>query len=114
MATKKTRKGKKTEAAPIEEPTNGTNGGSEEGWGSVSPETLSAITMMRNRSENIISEIGRIELRKTRLIAQIEELDGAAARMLRQEAKALGIPDEVQWRMTPEGKTLPVSAEARA
>ena len=109
MATKKTRKGEKTEAAPVQE-TNGTNGSSEEGWGSVSPEALSAITMMRNRSESIISEIGRMELRKFRLLAQIEELDQTAAKMLRQEAQALGIPDDTQWRMTPEGKALPVEA----
>lgn len=108
MTTKKTRKGKKSEVVEAEA-TNGTN---EEGWGSVSSETLSAITMMRNRSESIISEVGRMELRKSRLIAQIEELDQTAAKLLRQEASALGIPDDIQWRMTPEGKALPVEARA--
>ena len=107
MATKKTRKGKKTEAEAATAPE--TNG---QGWGNVSPETLSAITMMRNRTENIITEIGRMELRKSRLLAQVEELDQAAAKLLRQEAKTLGIPDDTQWRMTPEGKTLPVEARA--
>lgn len=111
MATKKTRKGKKSEVVEAEA-TNGTNGTTEEGWGSVSPETLSAITMMRNRSESIISELGRMELRKSRLIQQIEELDQTAAKLLRQEATALGIPDDTQWRMTPEGKALPVEARA--
>ena len=109
MATKKSRKGKKTEAPTVETETNGIP---EEGWREVSPETLSAITMMRGRSENIISEVGRMELRKARLIAQVEELDQAAAKMLRQEAQALGIPEDVQWRMTPEGKTFPVEARA--
>ena len=111
MTTKKTRKGKKSEVVEVEA-TNGTNGTAEEGWGTVSPETLSAITMMRNRSESIISEVGRMELRKSRLIAQIEELDQTAAKLLRQEASALGIPDDTQWRMTPEGKALPVEARA--
>ena len=103
MATKKAQKGKKTATVPTT---------TEEGWGTVTPETLSAITMMRNRSENIIAEVGRMELRKARLLSQIEELDQTAAKLLRQGAQSLGIPEDVQWRMTPEGKTLPVEARA--
>jgi nucleoside-triphosphatase THEP1 len=108
MATTKARSSKKKKVA-VETPVLPHP---ETGWGTVSPETLSAIQLMRNRSESIISEVGRMELRKHRFVDQIEELDQNAARLLRQEAKALGIPDEVRWRMTPDGKALPVEEGA--
>lgn len=111
MTTKKTRKGKKTESVAPETTTT-ENGNGSEGWGTVSNETLQTIQMFRSRSENMIAEIGRMELRKMRLVAQIEELDQTAAKLLRQEAQALGIPDDVQWRMTPEGRAMPVEARA--
>jgi hypothetical protein len=103
MATKKSRKGKKTEVEVSATPENG-NGS----YGTVSKETQSAIGMMRQRTEGMIVEIGRMELRKSRFLAQIEELDQAASRMLRQEAQALGIPDDKPWRMTAEGEAISV------
>ncbi len=115
MTTKKSRKGKKTATAAVDNtpdvaaPENGNGNGS---YGNVSAETLSAITMMRSRTEAMIAEIGRMELRKSRLIDQVEELDQAASRMLRQEAEAMGIPNDKPWRMTPEGEAVVMSEGA--
>jgi hypothetical protein len=108
MATRKTRKGKKT-AKITETPENGSG---LDSYGTVSQETQSAIGMMRQRTEGMIVEIGRMELRKSRFLAQIEELDQAASRMLRQEAQALGIPDDKPWRMTAEGEAVRVQEGA--
>ena len=107
MATKKSRKGKKAEAEVPATPENG-NGS----YGTVSQETQSAIAMMRQRTEGLIVEVGRMELRKARFLAQIEELDQAASRLLRQEAQTLGIPDDKPWRMTAEGEAIRVQEGA--
>lgn len=109
MATKKSRKGKKAEATAPATPENGNGNGS---YGVVSDETQSAIAMMRQRTEGLIGEIGRMELRKSRFLAQIEELDQAASRLLRQEAQSMGIPDDTPWRMTAEGEAVPVQERA--
>jgi hypothetical protein len=107
MATKKSRKGKKTE---VDVQTTHENGNGS--YGTVSKETQSAIGMMRQRTEGMIVEIGRMELRKSRFLAQIEELDNAASRLLRQEAQSLGIPDDKPWRMTAEGEAIQVQEGA--
>jgi len=81
----------------------------EEGvLGDVSPQVLHGVTALRGQTNNLLTEVGRVEVHKDRLLKEIYRLDDEATRLLQQEAKRLEIPDGTPWRMTPEGKAMVV------
>ena len=69
----------------------------------IAPEIMNAINQIRQRSEMLVSEIGRMEVRKSAIVAEITDLNGKATTLLRQEGERLGIPAGAAWRVTPEG-----------
>jgi hypothetical protein len=72
----------------------------------ISPEIWGAIQQFRQRSDHFIGEIGRIEVRKSALVSEIDAMNAQANNMLRQEGTRLGIPEGTQWKVNPEGKIL--------
>jgi hypothetical protein len=73
---------------------------------SVAPEIMAALTQLRQRSDLLISELGRMEVRKVAIVNEINLLNSKATALLKQESSRLGIPDGVEWRLTPEGKVI--------
>ena len=72
----------------------------------VSVEVISALNGLRDRSEQLLCEIGRIEVRKSMLVAEIKELNDKASSLLRQEGKRLGIPSGASWSIDQDGKAI--------
>ncbi len=72
----------------------------------VSVEVLSALNGLRDRSDQLLCEIGRIEVRKSTLIAEIKELNDKASSLLRQEGRRLGIPNGTSWGIDQEGNAI--------
>jgi hypothetical protein len=72
----------------------------------IASEIWGSIQQFRLRSDHFIGEIGRIEVRKSSLINEIDAMNNQANNMLRQEGTRLGIPEGTQWRVNPEGKIL--------
>lgn len=77
----------------------------------VAPEVMSAINQLRQRSEMLVSEIGRLEIHKSSLMGDITSLNSKATALLKQEGERLGIPAGAEWRVTPEGDVLVGSVE---
>lgn len=72
----------------------------------ISPEIWGTIQQFRQRSDHFIGEIGRIEVRKSALVSEIDAMNNQANAMLRQEGTRLGIPEGTQWKVNPEGKVI--------
>ena len=72
--------------------------------GKISEATNAKLTAMRNRTADLLSEIGRLEVRKAAMIQELRQLDSEASGMLNAEAKRLGIPDGQTWRIDPNGE----------
>ena len=96
---KKSAKAPKTEAQPTGPDADGI-------YGELAPEILSGVSMMRARANELLLDMGRIELQKANIISEIERLNEEANRLLQSEAQRLGIPTDTPWRMTPEGKAM--------
>ncbi len=69
----------------------------------VSLEVLSALNSLKERSDSLISEVGRLEIRKSLAISEVKELNEKASALLKQEAKRLGIPPGASWSIDQEG-----------
>jgi hypothetical protein len=72
----------------------------------LAPEVMAAINQLRQRSELMVSEIGRLEVRKSSLLTEVTMLNSKATALLKQEGDRLGIPAGAQWRVTPEGAVI--------
>ncbi len=80
----------------------------EEGFGDLAPEIMNGVQALRAQTNNLLMEIGRVEIHKARLSQEVYRLDEEATRLLKGEAQRLGIPEGTPWRMTPEGKAMAV------
>tara|TARA_R110000824_G_scaffold29497_7_gene98157 strand:+ start:525 stop:827 length:303 start_codon:yes stop_codon:yes gene_type:complete len=80
--------------------------------GEIPAEVLSAIGGMRERTTNLHVELGKMEVRKAKLIVEISRLEDSAQRMLQSEADRMGIPRGVSWQLTPQGKANVSRADA--
>jgi len=74
--------------------------------GEVAPEILSGIQAMRQRTTELLQELGRQELQKANIINEVRRLEHQSQTLLRQEADRLGIPEGAPWQLTPEGMAL--------
>ena len=86
-------------------PENGNGNGT---YGDLEPEIVGAVASMTARSNELITELGRLELHKYRLVTEIQSLNGRATQLLRQEAERLEIPKDAPWKVTPEGQAVAV------
>lgn len=77
-------------------------------YGPVAEEILGAIGQMQHRVGVLTNELGRMEVRKAGMIAEIQHLERQAQGILSQEAKRLGIPDGATWQLTPDGEAQEV------
>ena len=76
--------------------------------GEIQPEVLQAITGMRERVQDLTNELGRMELRKLKIVHEVNRLENSTQGMLRSEAEQVGIPEGVPWQLTPEGHIMVV------
>lgn len=70
----------------------------------VAPEIMGAVNQLRQRAELLVSEIGRMEVRKSAVISEISALNEKASTLLKQEGDRLGIPNGAAWQVSPDGK----------
>lgn len=72
--------------------------------GKISEAANAKLAAMRDRTAELLAEIGRLEVRKAAMIQELRQLDSEASGMLNAEAKRLGIPDGQTWRIDPNGE----------
>jgi hypothetical protein len=69
----------------------------------VSDGTQSRIKALQNRAADLLAEIGRLEVKKSGYLSEIALLNSEGAAILAKEAKALGIPENTAWKVSPNG-----------
>lgn len=79
-------------------------------YGQVDSKVLNSISRLKSRVRDLTTEVGRVEVHKTRLLAEIEHLDAEAARLLSEEARRLGVPENTPWRIGEDGRAEAVPA----
>lgn len=59
---------------------------------------------LRVSADNLVREIGHLEVRKAGLITRLGQFEAQAQNLLGDAARRLGIPSGETWHVTPEGK----------
>jgi len=76
-------------------------------YGKISEATSGKISAMRNRTSDLLVEIGRMEVRKAALIRELHGIDAEASAIIAEEAVRLGVPNGSAWRIDAEGMAVP-------
>ena len=69
----------------------------------VSAEDMALLNRYRTAGEDLIKELGNIEIRKARMIASYGQLEQASQQKLMQVGKDLGITEGTGWSVNPDG-----------
>jgi len=79
-----------------------TNGGDK----ALLPEEITVLSSLRKSANDVVTEIGQIEVRKARLLGSLSEIEARAQGVLNTAGERLDIPDGQPWQVTPEGKVV--------
>ena len=74
--------------------------------GELSLSEMRLLEQLRASGDNVVREIGALEVRKAGLLARFDQIETQAQDVLHAVARRLGIPPEEAWQVTPEGKVL--------
>jgi hypothetical protein len=72
----------------------------------LSEEELQILSRYRTAGEDVLREIGQIEIRKARLIGSFGQLETASQTKLQEVGKRLGIDEGVPWSVQPDGSVV--------
>ena len=76
---------------------------------------MGSIKKLRENANQLLNQLGQLELRKTRLAFQIERNEAAAQEVVASARERLGIPENAPWQIQEDGTVvaiLPSEAEA--
>ena len=71
--------------------------------GSLTEEELSEFSQVRNLASQMIQQLGSLELRKSRLIADLEANEQKAQALLANARERVGLTDDTPWQIRDDG-----------
>ena len=72
----------------------------------LAEEELQILSRYRTAGEDVLREIGQIEIRKARLIGSFGQLETASQTKLQEVGKRLGIDEGAPWSVQPDGSVV--------
>ena len=70
------------------------------------PEEITVLSSLRQSANDVVTEIGQIEVRKARLLGSLSEIEARAQGVLNTAGDRLDIPEGQPWQVTPDGKVV--------
>jgi predicted NBD/HSP70 family sugar kinase len=72
----------------------------------LSPEEVAQLTQLHRQAQEIVQQIGQIEVRKHRMMASLSEIEEHAQGIMNAAASRLGIAPGTAWQMAPDGTVI--------
>lgn len=86
--------------------------------GTLTEEEMATIAQLRQNANQLLNQLGQLELRKTRLAFQIERNEAQAQQVVSDARVRLEIPENAPWQIQEDGKVVAIlneeSSEASA
>ena len=76
--------------------------------GSLTEEEMSTISQLRQNANQLLNQLGQLELRKTRLAFQIERNEAQAQEVVASARDRLGISGDAPWQIQEDGTVLAI------
>ena len=65
-----------------------------------------ALATLRRTANEVVMEIGQLEVRQARLMGSLSDIENRAQAVLDGAAKRFEIPQGTPWQVTPDGKAV--------
>ena len=78
--------------------------------GNLTEEETASISQLRQNATQLLNNLGQLELRRSRLVAQIEQNELQAQQVLLGARDRLEIPEGAPWQVQEDGQILAVLA----
>jgi hypothetical protein len=69
-------------------------------------EEVTVLSSLRKSANDVVTEIGQLEVRKARLLGSLSEIEARAQGVLNTAGERLDIPDGQPWQVTPDGNIV--------
>jgi|ETNmetMinimDraft_4_1059912.scaffolds.fasta_scaffold129408_2 hypothetical protein len=76
--------------------------------GALTEEEMSTISQLRQNANQLLNQLGQLELRKTRLAFQIERNEAQAQEVVASARDRLGISGDAPWQIQEDGTVLAI------
>ena len=76
--------------------------------GTLTEEEMSTISQLRQNANQLLNQLGQLELRKTRLAFQIERNEAQAQEVVASARDRLGISGDAPWQIQEDGTVLAI------
>lgn len=71
--------------------------------GKMEPAEMEELNRLRQTAQAILLEIGQTEVRKARLMVNLDQVEAKAHEVMTNAAKRVGITEGVPWQITKDG-----------
>jgi hypothetical protein len=79
--------------------------------GSLTEEEMATISQLRQNANQLLNQLGQLELRKTRIAFQIERNEAQAQQVVASARERLGISEDAPWQIQEDGKVVAILSE---
>jgi hypothetical protein len=76
--------------------------------GTLTEEEMASISQLRQNANQLLNQLGQLELRKTRIAFQIERNEAQAQEIVASARERLGIPESAPWQIQEDGKVVAI------
>ena len=78
--------------------------------GSLTEEELAEFSQIRNLASQMIQQLGSLQLRKSRLVADLEANEQKAQALLGSARERVGLSEDTPWQIRDDGSIFAVQA----
>lgn len=75
---------------------------------------MATISQLRQNANQLLNQLGQLELRKTRIASQIERNEVQAQQVVSEARGRLGIPESAPWQIQEDGKVVAILSDTTA
>jgi hypothetical protein len=76
--------------------------------GTLTEEEMATISQLRQNANQLLNQLGQLELRKTRLAFQIERNEAQAQQVVSSARERLETPDDAPWQIQEDGTVVAI------
>ena len=82
--------------------------------GSLTEEELAQFSQIRNTASQMIQQLGSLELRKARLVSDLEANEQSAQQLLASARERVGLDENTPWQIRDDGSIFALQASEEA
>lgn len=82
--------------------------------GTLEPEEKGVLNGLQEQANNVVRQIGELEVRKARLLGALSDLEGRSSGIMQNVAKRLNIPEGRRWHVSGEAVFVESAAPSEA